>query len=69
MEPPPDARRGYGTRREFAFNLFGVSAADLERIRQLQRAYFSELRSIVARSEPTERVVLLNLQILPLTTL
>ena len=56
-----------GADGEFAFNLFGVSGVDLERIRQLQRAYFSELRGIVARSEPTERVVLLNLQILPLT--
>ena len=39
---------------------------DLERIRQLQRSYFSALRSIVARSEPTEHVVLTNLQLLPL---
>ncbi|HKP62265.1 MAG TPA: DUF4423 domain-containing protein [Polyangiales bacterium] len=56
-----------GAEGEFAFNLFGVSSADLERIRQLQRAFFSELRSIVARSEPTEQVVLLNLQLLPLS--
>jgi hypothetical protein len=56
-----------GADGEFAFNLFGVSEVDLDRIRQLQRAHFSELRAIVARSEPTERVVLLNFQILPLT--
>jgi hypothetical protein len=55
-----------GADGEFAFNLFGVASADLERIRQLQRAYFSELRSIVARSEPTEHVVLTNLQLLTL---
>ncbi len=56
-----------GADGEFAFNLFGVSSADLARIRQLQRAYFNELRSIVARSEPTEHVVLTNIQLLSLT--
>ena len=44
--------------RGMMYNLFGVSSADLTRLRELQRAYSSELRSIVARSEPVEHVVL-----------
>ena len=44
--------------RGMMYNLFGVSTADLARLRELQRAYLSELRSIVARSEPVEHVVL-----------
>jgi Domain of unknown function (DUF4423) len=38
----------------FAFNVFGVNRADAERLRELQRRYFAELRTIVAASEPTE---------------
>jgi len=44
--------------RGMMYNLFGVSTADLARLRDLQRAYLTELRSIVARSEPVEHVVL-----------
>jgi transcriptional regulator with XRE-family HTH domain len=44
--------------RGLMYNLFGVSAADLERLRELQKAYLSEMRAIVARSEPVEHVVL-----------
>jgi DNA-binding phage protein len=50
----------------FSYNLFGVSNADLERIEQLQRAYFRELRSIVAQSEPVENVAVVNLQLFSL---
>ena len=50
----------------FAFNVFGVSHADLERLRQLQRDYFAELRSIIARSEPTEHVAVATFQLYPL---
>jgi hypothetical protein len=53
---------------EFAFNLFGVSSADLEALRNLQRVYFQEIRSIVARSEPVEHVVLTNVQLIPLAS-
>ena len=52
-----------GSKGQFSYNLFTVSARDLERLRDLQRAYFNELRSIVAASEPAERVVLTNLQL------
>jgi hypothetical protein len=50
----------------FAYNLFTVSLADLERIRELQRAFFRELRAIVAASRPEERVVIANLQLFAL---
>ncbi|HET7543018.1 MAG TPA: DUF4423 domain-containing protein [Polyangiaceae bacterium] len=44
--------------RGMMYNLFGVSTADLAHLRDLQRSYLTELRSIVARSEPVEHVVL-----------
>jgi len=50
----------------FSYNLFSVSRADLERIRELHRAYFRELRHIVAASEPAECVALANVQLLEL---
>jgi len=50
----------------FSYNLFGVSNADLQRIEALQRAYFRELRSIVAQSEPVENVAVVNLQLFSL---
>lgn len=50
----------------FSYNLFGVSNADLERIEALQRAYFRELRSIVAQSGPVENVAVVNLQLFSL---
>jgi hypothetical protein len=55
-----------GSQGNFAYNLFGVSNADLERLRELQRTYFAELRSIVANSQPVERVVLANMQLFAL---
>ncbi|MEY4549385.1 MAG: Family ership [Pseudomonadota bacterium] len=50
----------------FSYNLFAVSNADLERIEALQRAYFRELRSIVAQSAPVENVAVVNLQLFSL---
>lgn len=55
-----------GANGEFSFNLFGVSLADLEKIKILQRNYFAELRRIVGQSQPVEVVVLSNLQLVPL---
>jgi transcriptional regulator with XRE-family HTH domain len=55
-----------GSQGNFAYNLFGVSNADLERLRELQRGYFAELRAIVANSQPVERVVLANMQLFTL---
>ena len=53
----------------FSYNVCGVSAADYERIRGLYRAFFLEMQSVVARSEPVERVVLVNAQIFGLDTI
>ena len=46
-----------------SYNLFSVSRADLDQIRLLQRSFFREVRGIVAASEPSESVALLNLQL------
>jgi len=48
----------------FAYNLFTVSSADLERIRALHRSYFRELRAIVGQSEPAEAVALVTMSLL-----
>jgi transcriptional regulator with XRE-family HTH domain len=47
----------------FSYNLFTVSARDLERIRELHLSYFRQLRSIVAQSQPPERLVVANVQL------
>ncbi len=47
----------------FSYNLFNVSEADWERLRELHIAYFHELRRIVESSEPPERVALVNIQL------
>lgn len=53
-------------RGNFAFNLFSVSSADYERLRQLQREYFAQLRDIVSKSSPAERVAVVNMQLFAL---
>ena len=50
-------------RDRFSFNLFGVSRGDLDKIRQLQLAYFREVRAIVAASSPIEAVGLVIMQV------
>lgn len=47
-----------------SYNVFSVSHADLAKIRERHRAYFREVRAIVAASEPAEVVALLHLQLL-----
>ena len=56
-----------GVPGQFSYNVFAVSRADLERIRELHLAYFRALRAIVAGSEPAEVVALVNVQLVPLT--
>jgi hypothetical protein len=51
-----------------AYNLFGVSRADLLRLRQLQHAHFREMRAIIAQSEPVETIVLATTQMIELGT-
>jgi transcriptional regulator with XRE-family HTH domain len=50
-----------------AYNLFGISHADLQRLRELQRAYFRQMRAIIAESNPVETVVLANMQLIELS--
>jgi transcriptional regulator with XRE-family HTH domain len=60
------SRLGGGANGIFSYNVFAVSHADLLRIQDLYRAYFRQVRSIIAESQPSERVVLATLQLLPL---
>jgi len=50
----------------FSFNLGTLGVADLTRVRALHRAYFNELRAIIAASEPAEAVLLANVQLIRL---
>jgi len=51
---------------QFSYNVFTVSEADFERIREAHLAYFHALRAIVAESEPAEVVAVANVQLFPL---
>ena len=55
-----------GAEGTFSYNLFSVSRDDLTKIQELYRAYFRELRRIVAASEPAECIVLSNLHLFEL---
>jgi hypothetical protein len=50
----------------FSFNLFAVDARDFERIRRLHVEYYQRIREIVSASKDPDRVVLMNLQLVPL---
>ena len=50
----------------FSYNLFAVAECELERIRRVHLEYYERLRSIVASSRHPTRVVLANLQLVPL---
>ncbi|HKQ71451.1 MAG TPA: DUF4423 domain-containing protein [Polyangiaceae bacterium] len=50
----------------FSYNVFAVSEKDLERVYDLYRSYFQQIRSLIAQSEPSERVVVANIQLFPL---
>lgn len=50
----------------FAYNVMSVAERDLERIREILRAAFREIRTLVAASEPSEVVALVNLQLIKL---
>lgn len=47
----------------YAFNAFGIAKKDLERLGDLQRKYFAELRAIVADSPRTEAVAVATFQL------
>jgi len=47
----------------FAYNVFSVAEPDLERIRMVLRASFREIRAIIASSQRSDAVALMNLQL------
>lgn len=47
----------------FSYNLFTVSERDFARLRELHIAYYQELRRVIERSSPAERVAVVNLQL------
>jgi hypothetical protein len=51
----------------YSYNLFSVSRRDLERLRELHRAYFRALRAIIATSRPAECVALASINLLELS--
>ena len=55
-----------GVEGTYSYNLYSVSRADLERIQELHRAYFRELRRIVADSQPSECIALATVHLLEL---
>lgn len=50
----------------FSFNLFAISEARFQQIRALHLAYYDQVRAIIEQSERADRVVLMNLQLVPL---
>jgi hypothetical protein len=56
-----------GSEGLYSYNLFCVSEADYQKLQSLHRAYFRQLRAIVAESTPSERVVMANLQLFSLS--
>jgi transcriptional regulator with XRE-family HTH domain len=51
----------------YAYNVFSVSATDLERIRELYRSFHAQMRAIIAASTPEEHVVLWGAQLVALS--
>lgn len=50
----------------FAFSLGTLSLRDLERVREIHRRYFAELRAMVGNSQPAEALLLANVQLVRL---
>jgi len=50
-----------------SYNLFAISEADLERVRQAHLDYYERVRAIVAQSKHPSRVVLTTIGLLPLS--
>jgi hypothetical protein len=48
----------------FSYNVFSASSADLVRIRELLRATYREIRSLISATDADESVALINLQFL-----
>ncbi len=50
----------------FAYNICGVSERDLSRLKELQRDFLQQARTIIAQSSPVERVALIQVQLFSL---
>jgi len=59
-------RAARGSPHQLSYNLFSVSAADYDRILELYRSFFAQMRAIIADSSPNERVVLFSSLTVPL---
>jgi transcriptional regulator with XRE-family HTH domain len=55
-----------GSETLFSFNLFAVSEEGFQHIRRLHLAYYDQARAIIEQSKSADRVVLMNLQLMPL---
>jgi hypothetical protein len=51
----------------FSYNVFTVSEATLAELRTLHLAHYERMRALIASSQPSERVVVANLQLVPLS--
>lgn len=52
----------------FSFNLFAISEQGYQQIRELHLAHFDRVRAIIEKNETADRVVLMNLQLMPMRT-
>ena len=50
----------------FSYNLFAISEEGFAKVRKLHLEYYEAVRSIVGDSHEADRVVLMNLQLVPL---
>ncbi len=51
----------------FSFNLFAISEEAFQRVRALHLQYYDQVRAIIDESPRSDRVVLMNLQLIPLS--
>ena len=58
--------RGAAADALFSFNLFAVSEQSFQTIRELHFAHYDRIRAIIEESPSSDRVVLLNMHLLPL---
>ena len=58
-----------GSPGQFSYNVFAVSRADLERIREMHLDYYYALRTVVGESTPSEVVAVANVQLFALEPL
>jgi transcriptional regulator with XRE-family HTH domain len=50
----------------FSFNLFSISAAAYEQLREMHLAHYDRVRALIEGSPGTDKVVLMNLHLVPL---